>query len=68
MPEADSLFEEMDRMGARIGDLESTVDGAAEVDEALSPGPGSAGPRTPPSNDSDVEARLEALKRELGNR
>ncbi len=68
MRETDALFEDMDRMGDRIRDFEANTDAAEEVDEALSGGTEPAGARTPPPGDTDVDARLDALKRELGNR
>lgn len=59
--EAETLFEEMDRMADRIQDLESRVDGAAEVERVLDP---LAGSEPPP--EIDVDARLEELKRRMG--
>jgi hypothetical protein len=65
--ETDSLFEEMDRMGERIGDLEARTAAAEEVDASLSGGTHAADARTPPPSAPDVDARLDALKREMGN-
>jgi hypothetical protein len=65
---ADALFEDFDRMGDRIHDFEARTDAAGEVDEALSAGSGSATASTPPPGDTDLDAQLDALKRELGNR
>ena len=68
LSEADSLFDEMDRMEERIEDFEARADGAEEVDEVLSGGTAAARSGTPPPEDADVVERLEALKRELGSR
>jgi phage shock protein A len=68
LQDADALFDEMDRMGERIEDFQARSDAAQEVDDALSGGTEPARSGTPPSSDPDVEARLEALKRDLGNR
>jgi len=68
MRRTDALFEDMDRMGDRIRDLEAGVEAAEEVDEALAGGGRQASAEESRAPDADVDARLDALKRELGNR
>jgi hypothetical protein len=63
---AEALFDEMDRMGEKVGDFEAYADAVGEVDEALSGGPRSAGTSPPSPSPADVDARLDALKREMG--
>ena len=63
--EADDLFREMDRMADRIQDLEGRADAARELGEMDLDG--QAGTSAPPS-DEEMEARLEALKRRMGNK
>ncbi len=63
--EADDLFQEMDRMAERIQDLEGRADAARELGEMDLDG--QTGTPTPPT-DEEMEARLEALKRRMGNK
>jgi hypothetical protein len=63
--EADDLFDEMDRMAERIGDLEARAAAARELGEMDLEG--TDGP-TPPREeaDADADARLADLKRRMG--
>ncbi len=61
--DAQDLFDEMDRMARRIQDLEAGAGAAQELDEAL--GRQAAGD-TDEWGEEDLEARLEALKRRMG--
>lgn len=63
--DADDLFHEMDRMADRIQDLENRVAAAGELEEMEL---GDAASRTSPEEPSDeeIEARLAALKRQMG--
>jgi phage shock protein A len=62
----DALFDDLDRMAKRVHDLEARAGAAEELDETLSGRSAGERPMTAPSA-PDVDAQLDALKRELGN-
>jgi phage shock protein A len=63
--DADDLFQEMDRMADRIQDLEARVAAAGELDE-MELGDGPRGSPSPDPSEAEIEARLAALKRQMG--
>lgn len=61
---ADDLFEEMDRMAERIQEMEGRAQAAQEIDALDLDGAGQAGAGLP--SEEDMDARLAALKRQMG--
>lgn len=63
LEEADDLFQAMDRMAERIGDLEGRAAAARELDDLDLDG---GADRSPGPAEDDVDARLAELKRRMG--
>ena len=65
--EADDLFSQLDRIADEIGADETQQEARSEVDDLLDDGPDRFESRPEPE-DIDVDARLEALKRAMGEK
>ncbi len=62
--EADDLFQEMDRMAERIQEMEGRAQAAEEIDALDLDGASQAG--AGPPSEEEMDARLAALKRQMG--
>ncbi len=62
MEEARGLFDEMDRVAERIGDLEARAQAAREMNESFGE---LSGEKPEGLSDDDLDERLEALKRRM---
>jgi len=65
--EADDLFSQLDRIDAEIGADDAQREASGEIDDLLDEGPDRLESRPEPE-DIDVDARLEALKRAMGEK
>ena len=64
----DDLFSELDRIANEIGDEDARREAGIEVDDAMAGGRRSSFADEPDRGPIDVDARLEALKRAMGER